>query len=81
MYRRFKSKNDNYKNNDLNCKNCLYIRLFIISVVFLILLAFLQQDKLHYLKFVTPENAAIFIMIVGFFIFLTKLLEYFFNKK
>jgi len=47
----------------------------------LILLALIQKDKLHYLKFVTPENAAYLILVSGVFITIYKVFEYFKNKK
>jgi len=47
----------------------------------LILLALIQKDKLHYLKFITPENAAYFILIAGILITIFKIFEYIKNKK
>tara|TARA_A100001234_G_scaffold88561_1_gene78113 strand:- start:566 stop:706 length:141 start_codon:yes stop_codon:yes gene_type:complete len=45
------------------------------------LLALIQKDKLHYLKFITPENAAYFILVAGILITIFKIFEYFKNKK
>ena len=55
------------------CRNCYIIRLFLLAVVFIILLALVQSEKLHYLDFVTPSNAATLIVVVGVIMFLIKL--------
>ena len=64
-----------------SCKICKIIRIFLFSVFLLILLALIQKDKLHYLKFITPENAAYFILAVGILITIFKIIEYFKEKK
>ena len=64
-----------------NCRNCYIIRFFLLAVVFIILLALIQSDNLHYLDFVTPSNAATLIIILGVIMFLIKLTYYFFEKK
>ena len=63
------------------CRNCYIIRFFLLAVVFIVLLAFIQSDKLHYLDFVTPSNAATLIVFLGVIIFLVKLTKYIFEKK
>ena len=63
------------------CSNCYIIRLFLLAVVFIVLLALIQSDKLHYLDFVTPSNAAILIVFLGVIMFLVKLSKYVFEKK
>jgi len=63
------------------CRNCYIIRLFLLSVVFIVLFALIQSDNLHYLDFVTPTNAAYLIIILGVIMFLIKLTNYFFEKK
>jgi len=64
-----------------SCKICKIIRIFLFSVFLLILLALIQKEKLHYLKFITPKNAAYFILVVGVFITIFKIFEYIKNKK
>ncbi len=64
-----------------SCKICKIIRLFLFAVFLLILLALIQKDKLHYLKFITPENAAYFILVAGILITIFKIIEYFKEKK
>ena len=64
-----------------NCKNCKIIRFFLLAVFIIILISLIQKDKLHYLSFVTPENAAIVILVGGTFIFIGKVLKYMANKK
>ena len=68
-----------FKNS--SCKICRYIRYFLLSVFLLIILAFIQHDKLHYLKFVTPENAAILILVVGIIVFMGKVIFYYIDKR
>ena len=63
------------------CRNCYIIRLFLLAIVFIILFALIQSDKLHYLNFVTPSNAATLIFILGIIMFLVKVTKYFFEKK
>ena len=71
-----KQKNKTYK-----CRNCYIIRLFLLSVVFIVLFALIQSDNLHYLDFVTPSNAAKLIIITGIIMFLGKVTKYVFEKK
>ena len=43
----------------------MIIRIFLLSVLFIVLLGLIKSDKLHHLQVVTPTNAAIFIIILG----------------
>ena len=63
------------------CRNCYIIRLFLLTVVFIILFALIQSENLHYLDFITPTNAATLIIILGLIMFLIKLTNYIFEKK
>ena len=63
------------------CKNCQIIRIFLLSVVFIILLSLIQNDKLHYLKVITPYNAAFFIIFLGLIMFCIKLIKYLAEKR
>lgn len=63
-----------------NCRICSYIRYFLAFVLLLIIVSLTLKDNLGYLSFVTPWNAAIFIFVVGLFVFLFKLIEHF-NEK
>ena len=63
------------------CQNCQIIRIFLLSVVFIIILALIQSDRLHYLSFVTPLNAAILIISIGLIMFFIKLLKYYLEHK
>ncbi len=64
-----------------SCKICRLIRIFLFAVFLIIVLALAQKDKMHYLKFVNPENASYFILIIGFFIFIYKIYEFLRDKK
>lgn len=63
------------------CKNCQIIRIFLLSVVFIILLSLIQSDKLHYLKIITPYNAAFLIIFLGLIMFCVKLIKYLAEKR
>ena len=76
---KFRSKKNIERPN--NCRNCYIIRFFLLAVVFIILFALIQSDKLHYLDFINPTNAATLIIILGLIMFLIKLTYYFFEKK
>ena len=64
-----------------SCKICRIIRIFLLSVFLLILLALVQKDKLHYLKFITPENASYVVLVIGILITIYKIFEYLNDKK
>ena len=68
-------------NKPYKCRNCYIIRLFLLAVAFIVLLALIQNDNLHYLDFVTPSNAATLIVFLGVIMFLVKLSKYVFEKK
>ena len=59
-----------------NCKNCLIIRYFIVSVLIIILAALIFTDKLKYLSFVNPEKFSYLVIIVGLLVFLLKLYNF-----
>ena len=52
-----------------------------LTVFLIILLALLQKDKLHYLKFINPENASIAVLIIGAIIFVSKVIIYYTDKN
>jgi hypothetical protein len=64
-----------------NCKNCLIIRYFIISVLVIILAALLFTDKMKYLSFINPEKISYLVIIIGTLVFLFKLLSYLKKKS
>jgi hypothetical protein len=71
-----------YENNEpRKCQNCMIIRIFLLSVLFIVLLGLIKSDKLHHLQVVTPTNAAIFITVIGILMFLVKLTKYLLEKK
>ena len=57
------------------------IRYFLVSVVFIAILALTVNEKLHYLSFVTSWNAAVLILILGLILFLYKIYEYLRSKN
>ena len=75
------SKRSHESNEPRKCQNCMIIRIFLLSVLFIVLLGLIKSDKLHHLQVVTPTNASIFIIILGIVIFLVKLTKYLLEKK
>ena len=63
------------------CQNCMIIRIFLLSVLFIVLLGLIKSDQLHYLQIVTPTNAAIVIITLGCLMFIIKLIKYFIDRK
>ena len=59
-----------------NCKNCLIIRYFIVSVLVIILAALLFTDKMKYLSFVNTEKVSYLVIILGIVVFLFKLISF-----
>ena len=64
-----------------NCRICTIIRYFLVSIVFIIILALTVSDQLNYLSFVTSWNAAILILFLGILVFLYKVYEYLKSKN
>jgi|MDSV01.2.fsa_nt_gb uncharacterized membrane protein len=69
------------KNNSTTCRICIIIRLFIVSVLFLLIIALTLTDKLEYLSFINAWNVAILILFFGSVSFFIKLFFYFNEKK
>ena len=60
-----------------NCRICLFIRYFIVSVIFIIISSIIFVDDLGYFAFVTPWNAVKVIFFLGFLLVIYKLFENF----
>ena len=63
------------------CQNCRIIRIFLLSVAFIVLLGLIKSDKLHYLQLVTPSNAAFSIVFLGIIMFFLKLGKFLIEKN
>ena len=59
----------------------MIIRLFIISILFLIIVSLTLTDQLNYLSFITTWNVALFIIIFGSISFILKIIIYLYDKK
>ena len=59
-----------------NCRNCLIIRYFLISVLFIIIIGLVFTEKTHYLAIIKPDYLAYLILVLGLFIFIFKVLQY-----
>lgn len=60
-----------------NCRICLFIRYFIISVIFIVISSIIFMDDLSYFAFVTPWNVVKLIFLFGSLLFIFKLFEYY----
>ena len=69
------------KKNIKTCQNCRIIRVFLLSVLFIVLLGLIKSDQLHYLQIVTPLNAAILIISSGLIMFMFKLAKFLLEKN
>jgi len=67
--------------NIKKCQNCRIIRIFLLSVLFIVLLGLIKSDQLHYLQIVTPLNAAILIISSGLIMFIFKLAKFLLEKN
>ena len=78
FYRSIKSSNLNTAPR--TCQNCRVIRIFLLSVLFILLLGVIKSDKLHYLQIITPMNAALTIITLGCLMFIIKLIKHLSEK-
>ena len=60
-----------------NCRICLFIRYFIVSVIFILITSIIFMDDLSYFAFVTPWNVVKIIFFLGSLLFIFKLFEYY----
>ena len=60
-----------------NCRICLFIRYFIVSVIFIVITSIIFMDDLSYFAFVTPWNVVKIIFFLGSLLFIFKLFEYY----
>ena len=55
-----------------NCRNCLIIRYFLISVLFIIIIGLIFTEKTHYLAIIKPDYLAYLILVLGLIILYLK---------
>ena len=63
------------------CKNCLFIRYFLVSVVILVLIGLIFTENLHYLSFITPNLLSYLVIFIGIGVFVIKFISYLKIKK
>ena len=63
-----------------NCKNCLVIRYFLVSVIIIVLTALIFTENLKYLSFVTPTLLSYLIILLGVIVFIIKILAHYKKK-
>ena len=71
----------NKKHEKPVCVKCTVIRSFILCVLMLMLLGFVLGEDAVYLRFITPELAAVVIIVGGVLLFIWKLAEYYLSKR
>ena len=64
-----------------NCRLCTIIRFFLAAVLLIIIISLSMSENLYYLSFITPWNAAFFVIGSGILLFLWKLYVYFKTKN
>ena len=60
-----------------NCKNCLFIRYFLVSVIIIVLTALIFTENLKYLSFVTPTLLSYLIILLGVIVFIIKIITHY----
>ena len=63
-----------------NCKNCLFIRYFLVSVIIIVLTALIFTENLKYLSFVTPTLLSYLIILLGVIVFIIKVIAHYKKK-
>ena len=63
-----------------SCKNCLFIRYFLVSVIILVLIALIFTENLKYLSFVTPTLLSYLIILLGIIVFIIKVIAHYKKK-
>ena len=63
------------------CRTCVVIRLFIVSMLLLLIVGILAKDQMHHLSFLTTWKVAIIIMVFGSVSFLIKFIFWKLEKK
>ena len=71
----------NSKDTGAPCQRCMILRIFLGMVLFVVILGLAGGSELSYLKYVTTQKVANGIMIFGFFVFLFKLIFWYWDKK
>ena len=63
-----------------SCKNCLFIRYFLVSVIIIVLTALIFTENLKYLSFVTPTLLSYLIILLGVIVFIIKVIAHYKKK-
>ena len=71
----------NKKQNKPACVKCKVIRSFILCVIMLMILGFVLGEDASYFRFISPDFAAMVILIGGLLIFLWKIIEHYLSRK
>ena len=72
----------NHKGRDKPvCVKCKVIRSFILCVLMLMILGFVLGEDVTYLKFISPNLAAMVILIGGLLLFCWKIIEHYLLKN
>ena len=69
------------KDTGAPCQRCMILRVFLGMVLFVVILGLAGGNELSYFKYITTQKVANAIMIIGFIIFICKLIFWFWDKK
>ncbi len=63
------------------CKNCMFIRYFLVAVILIVLVGLIFTENLKYLSFVTPQLLSYLIISSGVVVFIIKIINHYRKKK
>ena len=73
------------KDTGAPCQRCMILRVFLGMVLFVVILGLAGGNELSYFKYITTQKVANAIMIIGFIIFIFKIIFWYwffsFNSK
>ena len=69
------------KDTGAPCQRCMILRVFLGMVLFVVILGLAGGNELSYFKYITTQKVANAIMIIGFIIFIFKIIFWYWDKK
>tara|TARA_X000000368_G_scaffold370416_1_gene319535 strand:- start:33 stop:281 length:249 start_codon:yes stop_codon:yes gene_type:complete len=69
------------KDTGAPCQRCMILRVFLGMVLLVVIIGLSGGQELSYLKYITTQKVANGIMIVGFIIFIFKIIFWYWDKK
>ena len=69
------------KDTGAPCQRCIILRVFLGMILLVVIIGLSGGQELSYLKYVTTQKVANGIMIVGFVVFIFKIIFWYWDKK